>query len=272
MNDVVYHYASPEAALGILEKREVWGSLIHSLNDHSEYKHFFESILTTLPRLFGQEAGFDDMIDDLSVNISSVKDLNVFVVSFSEKGDLLSQWRGYCREGGYAMGFNREALKSHFADSGVDFRKVEYGIPSDDLLTSAFRQIVHVYGTDPTARAPAIYMAEQWMLRAAPFYKDEGFREEAEWRAVKVLGCDDDRVFVRPLRGSLRPTCRLALPCVELNDAAHPTWRFNIGLRDVIVSPGRDREFRSSAFSFACCKHGIAGHDVSYSSVPYIDR
>jgi hypothetical protein len=42
----------------------------------------------------------------LSKEISSLKDAPVYIASFSEHKDVLSQWRGYCGKGnGYSIGF-----------------------------------------------------------------------------------------------------------------------------------------------------------------------
>ena len=47
-----------------------------------------------------------------------------YICSFSENGDLLSQWRGYCPDGeGYAIGFKQpESYKNLFNDEGICFR------------------------------------------------------------------------------------------------------------------------------------------------------
>jgi hypothetical protein len=50
-------------------------------------------------------------LDQLFSDLEKIDRTNVCVCSFSEKGDLLSQWRGYCPQGvGYSIGFDSAKL------------------------------------------------------------------------------------------------------------------------------------------------------------------
>lgn len=71
-----YHYTSLSKLFNILESDSFWASNIRFSNDETEVK-----LLN------------DDRHDD-------------YVICFCEKGDQLSQWRGYCAEGGAAIGLH----------------------------------------------------------------------------------------------------------------------------------------------------------------------
>ena len=64
----------------------------------------------------------------LRKSISSLKeDSEIFIASFSEEFDLLSQWRGYCPPNdGICIGFDKEIIKEFCTKNNFKFEKCIY--------------------------------------------------------------------------------------------------------------------------------------------------
>lgn len=137
---LLYHYTSQKGLLGIIENRHLWVSHLQYLNDTSEGQIFAKLLINELDQrdsaeskeplsrfmmlaqLMGRSVGEPEtkmqhadkkVLSTGRVAFSWIKAQDAFVASFSEQGDLLSQWRAYSGEtGGYSIGFTRSYLKS----------------------------------------------------------------------------------------------------------------------------------------------------------------
>ena len=172
----------------------------------------------------------------------------VFVASFSEDGDSLSQWRAYSSGGvGFSIGFDAKSLiAAHVSDptTGKPFsvisqlRKVEYltsaGEASDELLNEAKRLgNAMVWASrqkeEPDATEQPISSAATAALLAilAPIFKHHAFNEERQWRLVlaEVLDQMPSKQF-RMGRSTL-------VPYVEVE----PHLKEGYFVKEVIVGP-----------------------------------
>src|ERR1700730_1271189 len=108
---VLYHYTSAGGLLGIIESGTLWASDCRFLNDATELSYSTEQLLAALSTLeddtMGPESGFilPGVVEHLTAET-----FRVHVVCFCEDGDLLSQWRGYGADGGYAVGLGSDRL------------------------------------------------------------------------------------------------------------------------------------------------------------------
>jgi hypothetical protein len=145
---LLYHYTTQEGLLGILERKKIWASHLQYLNDASEGQIFTKLLRDEFKQrtakgskdtaqkfiAFSQLMGVlegqpeskiqcaENKVLDWGLNAFSwINAQDTFVASFSEQGDLLSQWRAYSGEtGGYSLGFPRSYLASvgmHFLES-----------------------------------------------------------------------------------------------------------------------------------------------------------
>ena len=95
----LYHYTSQTGLLGIVRHREIWATNIHYLNDTAEFAHAIELVTTEFENRKGVSPKQDMFLAFLTKQLALFKHIDVYVCSFSEQGDLLSQWRGYCPSG-----------------------------------------------------------------------------------------------------------------------------------------------------------------------------
>jgi hypothetical protein len=111
----IFHYTSQAGLLGIIRSKSIWATSIHHLNDATE----FDYALRMLKRIIGEQSQ-----DGIGANLAKklIEDangsaqINLFVACFSQKPDLLSQWRAYSPNGnGYSIGFRHSQLAAQMS-------------------------------------------------------------------------------------------------------------------------------------------------------------
>lgn len=134
--DALFHYTTGNGLIGILRDGNLWSTAYYCTNDESELnagrdvlRPTFTSVNSRLiqsgderPRIFASRGvnisdyayGFEQTI--ISVALSAIC---VYVTCFCKAADeqdfthgLLSQWRGYGSDGGYALQFSRKKLQA----------------------------------------------------------------------------------------------------------------------------------------------------------------
>lgn len=161
----LHHYTSLPVLFSILEKDSVWVSGTRFSNDSSE-----EILLK------------NEVFEEFNYTNDS------FIMCFSAKADCLSQWRGYCPNGGAAIEF--------------DVRQPRiYSILHADYDTS------RCYETELNVPLPVLYVEHEHLSLSAnslsaqlktdntkyppwnvgdiiPYFKNIAFKEEDEWRLL----------------------------------------------------------------------------------------
>ena len=103
---VIYHYCTSESFLSIIEEKSLWLSAADYTNDYEETKcidKYIDEIAHSL-----RDGINDNAIDNILTNYKKFKD-KPFIACFSERGDMLSQWRAYTADGtGVAIGFKTD--------------------------------------------------------------------------------------------------------------------------------------------------------------------
>jgi len=204
----LYHYTRLSTLQHILEGRKVWATEGHFLNDTTELrhaaslildfvsarltsevidKHKTENVLTFIEHLFRKDAEDHDRL--------------IFVSSFSEHSDSLSQWRAYADDGaGVALGLDLNYLLAKDYEDLAPFLtrpavlKCEYEHAKQcRILESIVRGLTEKALELSSAKggahwsAVAMELAYQILLVAndfGPLLKNPGFAEEAEWRIL----------------------------------------------------------------------------------------
>lgn len=263
----LFHYTTSGALLGLVGAKKFWASKIQHMNDDQEYVKYLTFVRRIVDREFSvddpSEAAFRDEVFEI---VEALKSVNIFSASFTENGDLLSQWRGYCPYGGYSVGFNKSLLQECTIRQGLRFEKCIYTDPKSepvkDLLEKSFRNHKNT-PEGSSQRRSALADIERHILDTAPIYKDVGFAEEAEWRVFSPpLEWSDKRLKVVDIRGRLRPIIEI--------DA--PTDSGELTLDTVYVSPGPDRELRREAAMLLLKSKSAAYRSIKFATVPYNNR
>lgn len=284
---MLFHYTDVSGLHGIIESRALWATDARFLNDRSEIDHGRDFILEKIDERASKSSSdsikrfLQEMAGELKIFFGPTRWYRVFVVCFCEKPSLLSQWRAYSEKGGgYALGFefsNSTKTIKALADEGPDqyqrvaLRKVIY---SDEekhdlvevLLDKAcdfFFKLKELPGfeddmdTDLAAAALINFLSEMIYC-----FKDWSFREEKEWRLVRVI--DSDYI---PKACKFRPRGQYIVPYV-------PTPLFNITengsakifpLKSIVLGPTVDL-MRSKLSLQHFCSSGTNPYGIELDS------
>ncbi|MCK4794186.1 MAG: DUF2971 domain-containing protein [Desulfobacteraceae bacterium] len=208
----LYHYTNVDAVYSILRTKKIWLTDVRFLNDTSELHDGVEKLSEVLKRpqhgLFSNDDFKNESTEFLR---SSFKDKNsygineepVFVFSFSQKENVLSQWRAYGR---YAIEFDRRILHKHVSDlTHCCYDQKTKKNFAKNFVTTALADISQDMSTNNgIARVKSIDALGK-LIKLAATFKHEGFSEEDEMRIVAQASVDDDFVKYRPMDNRLIP-------------------------------------------------------------------
>ena len=216
----IYHYCSNETMYKIIKNKQLWMSDISRSNDYSEMQIFRDSIFFEVERAYKESpfkfdyknakgiSAIEKLLHDVDNVISFMQkdgSFTSFVVCFSEKEDLLSQWRGYANNGyGCSLGFSVKELKEYCNNNGdlIDINKVEYVnreqcdlIVKDkakEILTAIKGQknvIINLFPSVKSNNEKIDILLNAFMVSIfvsffydSLKYKWDTFKEEREWR------------------------------------------------------------------------------------------
>src|SRR5262249_28668849 len=110
----LYHYTTVDGLYSMLQSGHVWVTDCFYLNDPSELRYGFDVVRSVATKMLRQKKfrRLESFVEHLPLTIQDkLEHGRVYVMSFTTKGDLLSQWRGYAATGGgYAIGFDSRGL------------------------------------------------------------------------------------------------------------------------------------------------------------------
>lgn len=213
----LYHYTTATGLKGIVESQELWASDIRYLNDWAEFYHGRGAIKREIRKEIVRREEDPEtrrIFESISALLDSpnpLADNPIFVCSFSANRNDLSQWRAYCRDGGYAIGFPRGRLEALDAEHGFSLRECKYSIEDSLQIANAAAVTVKILSPQDQqviSAEPAAEMLAFW----SACYKHPAFWAEEEWRLIHSSGMPS--VKFRTRGNSLIPyiTCRLDDP------------------------------------------------------------
>lgn len=163
----LYHYTSLSVLFSLLEKDSIWASGTRFSNDSSE-----ETLLK------------NEVFQDLNYMGDS------FIICFSDKEDCLSQWRGYCFNGGVSIEFDVTRPRDYsvlHADNEISHKyELIHNVPFPVLYVEPkqLSPLPNSLTTQLLAESDSGEYAP-WKARdIIPYFKDLAFAEESEWRLM----------------------------------------------------------------------------------------
>lgn len=275
---MLYHYTSLDALVQIVPTKSLRATDIHYLNDSSELKHASQRFLAEVRRLE------DDPNQDKIVLSQLAEWLRtrlsdgylVFVVCFTEEGDLLSQWRGYTPHAkGVSLGFSHEHLLACASRQSFEFGRCIYEPAlQDEIARRAVRAVLAAATRAGPARQseahpsqsyyPAFQEAEPHLLRIAALLKHDAFEAECEWRAVSPAVSDYVKAEI-----AYRPGRTTLVPYVEFG--LNVPGQVGIGLPHAVLGPTPHVNLGVQALSQFLARHQVCSgmRTVGPSRVPY---
>lgn len=274
----LFHYTSLQAAEQIIPSGLLRATEIHYLNDAAELSHAVSRFRAALQSLSTSYHDHTRLLSQLHTWLSErISNGNwLFVVCFTEQGDLLSQWRGYTPHGqGVSIGFGIDHLLSRATDQQYEFGKCIYETHKQTALAEhAMRAVLsHAKqkGPVPTSEAhpsqayfPAFQECETTLLRIAALMKHDAFEAEHEWRAVSkaVTEFRGQNVQYRAGRSTMVPYVHFFL-----KREGEP----EMGIEEAIHGPTPHQNLAVAALSNFLIRYSVfcGGRRVSASRVPY---
>ena len=193
----LFHYTTQKGLLDIVTSESLWATNVSCLNDSSEFVlalQLANNIMTEIEKTGDYPP---EKISLLRRELESIWRLHIFVSSFTENGDLLSQWRAYGdKSGGYSLGFIGTNLMKKANGQGFFLAKCIYDPQKQrEVMTELIMEylskelyqlsISEAYKKDKN-NVGFYTGTEFWkdLGTLAPILKDQGFKEEEEWRII----------------------------------------------------------------------------------------
>lgn len=316
------HYTTLQGLRGILSSGCLWATDAACLNDSSEITHFFDERLRKLiledarkraielagvPQYLARmisDGGIDKVVDiEADVWHSTLRRVTLamnrpFVLSFSGPSDirvqhsgLLSQWRGYGGDGGYALVLETEKLEAmlateakahhhmHVQMGDVYYHGIDPQVQPATPDVAEYEAIVH-QGVSRLMRGGTAEETERFyeaVTALSCLYKHWGFWEEREVRVVVVPASDEVANASEPNappRKEVKSFFRgeKDIPYVELFSQAGSTGaQAKLPVKRVIVGPHKNRERHAESVRELLESKGYTAN-VFQSEIPYIGR
>lgn len=269
------HYTNTQGLLGIFQSKTLRATNIKFLNDEHEFVHALELIRQLIKGVDEAKVGneveeFNEFRERILSKINILDQHTaeaIFTLSFSEKTDLLSQWRGYCPDNdGYCLVVKTENIiasaKERYDES--HFFKCVY---SDEEKGRRFKDVLNGYwakyrkGNDE-AKGQAVEELRKDILLLASHFKHSAFEEESEHRLVVLLDfMPDERVKFRQGRFSIIPFVEVEIEELESIDKViiGPTHRKELAARGL-------RCFLETTYDLP---HFLIDTEIECSEIPY---
>ena len=257
----LYHYTTQEGLLGIVKSRSLWTTSILHLNDSSEFNYAFSVVRRRLESKLEAAKGRYEAFYRLALaSLTAAKYFTVYVGSFSEEGDLLSQWRAYTHNGiGFSVGFHDTDLQQLALKQ--NYRLVKCLYAENEHSEIASRLIENAEGwVDQRGDEIAHRGFFQNLIEIAPLFKNPAFREEKEWRVVS-------RLHLLGQESEFRAGKSMLIPYREFNLEAENQW---LRVAEFYVGPNPHVELaQASLAQLAVSKKIMNPAVVQVSQVPY---
>ncbi len=214
----LFHYTSLEGLKGILEERGLRCGHASNLNDPQDFVYGKSIVSDALQEKIISENREDvrAFLSDILVEVNAFHKYfsHTFVACFCDSANLLSQWRMYAdRGGGYCMGFKFNSdtrfiseLSSTDGAKYLHLRKIIYDKKlQKKFIAEYLEKVVPVAETKLQSLegnvAPITIMqhvsvmavhAANLLMDMTISFKHPAFKEEKEWRLIRVTRDDDE--------------------------------------------------------------------------------
>jgi len=263
---VLYHYTGQEGLLGIVREKRLRVSSILHLNDAAEFNYTIGLAQQDLNKRLRLERGpwntfYGTVLESLD-NLG--KTMTLFVGSFSENGDSLSQWRAYAQNGiGFSLGFEYDYLRplaqaQEFRLLHCNYSKQDHTRAIDEIVADAGKQIDMHQADDVRAAVARFYDS---LVKIAAVLKHPSFAEEREWRLISSPVFLDQKPSA-----SFRPGKSMVIPYREFNLASEGE---PMQIADLCVGPTPHMELSRLSVEYLLDASEVGRGAVRGSDVPY---
>ena len=211
---ILYHYTNLEGIRGIITERAIRCTQFDYLNDPLELQYGRELIIQKLKYFRNIERNLiitnflNDLIND-SGSLGKSPSHSIFMASFCDNGNLLSQWRGYASRGcGYNLGISLDSDTQACDDlhNPVKFylRKIIYEFDEQesmiefylskliDAISSSIKSFENYSKIDRETILSKIGLhLKNLLVDIIISLKNPVYAREKEWRLIRVIRWDE---------------------------------------------------------------------------------
>jgi hypothetical protein len=251
----IYHYTSQSGLLGIVNNKCMWASRIHYLNDSEEFYLALKMLRNEIQAVASSDSYFIGAnfisLGDVDRILSEFTTTHTYICSFSENGDLLSQWRGYCPKGnGFSIGFDFNKLNRIIREQGFIFAPCIYDVNEQRQV---IREVVNCFLSGQNDSFSIFHIV-------AAILKHDTFSEEREWRIIlPVTDYNRHQVYFREGISMLTPYLNISI--VDYDDS--------IPIVDVVVGPTPNKDLSLHSATHFVKSRVSVDCDVTLSTIPY---
>ena len=270
---VLYHYTSGSGLLGIVESKSIWATSVRYLNDSAEYALAVAAAEMILDHRASMartpfKMGIYRVLKD---SLKQGHETEVFVSSFSQNADQLSQWRGYCpAANGDSIGFTPAVLimsnheLSYLApcvyEEDAQYKLIESVI--DDVVDFAVQFDRELPEHIDRVLRETFKLFEKLFPIVAPVVKDRRFEEEREWRLVSLAS------EFNPTETKVRAARSMLIPYIDHKLALDGE---RLQLSEIIVGPTPHAKLAKQSVELLMEKHQVKNAVIRNSEIPYRD-
>lgn len=288
-NNLLWHYTTPEGLTGIIKSSFLWATDVFYLNDSSEFMNGIDIarkiIKQKISSLDKDKKKHLDRLNRFDTDLSFIgPDHNrpVYVCSLSKAENELSQWRAYCRGGGFSIGFPRQSLEGAIKGQHFEFKECIYNAKKQqkiikDIIDSQVMPYIEnpeqFKKKNPWSDISTIVLVGSnkflWELYSTcPTLKHASFKIEKEWRLVSDHrhAFEKDENGKNKIRPELRTKNGLIIPyiCIKL-PKNKKFWR---QVRIIIGPTKYEKELKGSVHTLFR-KYHATGISIKYCEIPY---
>ena len=280
LNEEIFHYTTHLGLYGILSSGNIRAANYSYLNDSTEIKYGAD-----ITKKIIDDKQKDNRNKDVEMFLTNLESMfwvkymlsNVYVLCFSQKDDLLSQWRAYgSKQGRICIGFKTAELVS--IQDKLIIAKVVYSqndqIKKINHLIDDFIKFVpkikDLLGADFTDCFNVFFeLAADMLLKQICFFKDQAFHEEEEVRVVKWF--EDSKRNIEQL--NFKTTEKNIIPYINIIQVNSDDPDNVLPITKIIIGPSLNKHKLFKVTSLLLYKYGYAGNvSVRESSIPFEDQ
>ena len=222
----IYHYTSLEGLVGILTSRKFFLSDVMASSDRSEIRHGFELANEVLRSRVAHalcKSILDTLVHHQFLRIGET--MFEYAVCFCPGSDVLTQWRAYSADGGFALGVDFGKVVTSAVAAGFGISKMLYDHQRQaallestlDHATSLFDRLNTQIALLPAAEAQDCrnkfaFEVEMSLVKSILRFKNEAFQSENEWRILAF----ENKDCLTADRLKFRARGRTVIPYIEL--------------------------------------------------------
>lgn len=283
---VLYHYTDIGGVIGIINDNAMRATDSRFMNDRTDciYGIMLAKKILTNKMLKEEDTEkaqyFRDCLEQLETETSDVLSKKTFLICLSEKGNLLSQWRGYAKDTqGFSIGLKREELdRTRRRDEGwsVILKKIDYDEASQQQTIVDILDALYSKGKELGEPIDEIaHVASVALSYSSAFIKDPAYTEEAEWRIVlfsRRPGSSDYKLKFRMRRHTLIPYINFDFLPGETDQTKQEiskAEKCTLPISEIICGPNADIETVDISLPMFLSESGLEDISLIKSGIPH---